>query len=143
MTEHVSRHQIEQLIGRSARAGRASTRSELQAEAHVLSCDVCTTRRRSIETAQAALLASVPPADFARSILARAAAEEYSANAGSARRAKILRWTVTGVVLAVAVACLLSIQRCDGLASNPPREKLTSPDSEQWPRARQSFARSW
>jgi hypothetical protein len=111
MTEHVSRHHLEELIARSARAGRASTRPELQAEAHVLSCDVCTTRRRSIETARAALLARVPAEDFARSTLACAAAAERSTSAGQARRAKVLRWRVTGGVLAVAAACLLWIQR--------------------------------
>jgi len=111
MTEHVSRHHLEELIARSTRAGRASTRQELQAEAHVLSCDVCTTRRRSIETARAALLARVPAEDFARATLARSAAEERSTSAGSARRAKVLRWSVTGGALAVAAACLLWIQR--------------------------------
>jgi len=118
MTEHVSRHHLEQLIARSTRAGRASTRQELQAEAHVLSCDVCTTRRRSIETARAVLLARVPAEDFARATLARAAAEESSASAGSARRAKVVRWSFTGGVLAVAAACLLWIQRPEPMATS-------------------------
>lgn len=107
MTEHVSRHHLEELIARSARAGRASTRPELQAESHVLSCDVCTTRRRSIETARAALLARVPAEGFARATLARAAAEERTTSAGNARRAKVLRWSVTGGVVAVIAAGLL------------------------------------
>lgn len=111
MTEHVSRSHLEELIARSARSGRASTRQELQAESHVLSCDVCTTRRRSIETARAALLARVPAEDFARATLARAAAEESTTSAGNARRVRVLRWSVTGVALAVAAACLLWIQR--------------------------------
>jgi hypothetical protein len=118
MTEHLSRHRLEQLIAGSTRAGRASTRPELQAEAHVLSCDVCTTRRRSIETARSALLAQLPPEDFARATLARAAAAESSAGLADARRAKLLRWTFAGGVLALVAACLLWIQRPLSVAGN-------------------------
>lgn len=118
MTEHVSRHHLEELIGRSTRAGRASSRQELQAEAHVLSCDVCTTRKRSIETARGVLLARVPAEEFARATLVLAAAEESSANVDSVRRAKVLRWSFAGGVLAVAAACLLWIQRPVPLASS-------------------------
>jgi hypothetical protein len=74
MTEHLSRHHVEEVVAHEAQVGaRAQTRRELQAQAHVLSCDVCTTRKRSIETARARFLALSPADHFARATLARAA----------------------------------------------------------------------
>jgi hypothetical protein len=74
MTEHLSRHLLEHVIASEAQSGpRASTRRELQAHAHVLGCDVCTTRKRSIETARARFLSLAPADQFARATLARAA----------------------------------------------------------------------
>jgi hypothetical protein len=74
MTEHASRHLLEHVIASEAHGGpRASTRRELQAHAHVLGCDVCTTRKRSIETARARFLELAPADQFARATLARAA----------------------------------------------------------------------
>ena len=107
MTEHVSRHHLERVIAQTRAGERASTRQELQAQAHVLSCDVCTTRKRSIDTAQSALLAQLPPDDFARATLARAAKTQSLTAVESARRAKIARWALAVGVLALAAASLL------------------------------------
>jgi hypothetical protein len=74
MSEHLARHEIEQVIANETRSRpRALTRRELQAQSHVLSCDVCTTRKRSIETARARFLELAPAEPFARATLERAA----------------------------------------------------------------------
>lgn len=110
MTEHLSRHHLEQLIAGERESGpRASTRAELQARSHVLGCDVCTTRKRSIETARTRFLAARPADEFVRTTLARAAnAPAPPADGGF--RARAGRWAVGGGALAAAAAALLWIQ---------------------------------
>lgn len=115
MTEHLSRHYLEHVIASEARSGpRPPSRAELQAQAHVLSCDVCTTRKRSIETARARFLALAPAAPFAHATLARAANAPHPASLDRSSRRRIGAFVVGGTALALAAAALLIAVRAPG-----------------------------
>jgi hypothetical protein len=108
MTEHLSRHQLERLIANELGTdARPSTRSDLRAQAHVLGCDVCTTRKRSIETARAQFLALRPAAEFAQAVLVRAGNAPEPPVLDSAPRKRALLLGLGGSVLAAAAAMLL------------------------------------
>jgi hypothetical protein len=67
MTDHLARHQLEQLV---AEDPEARIRPVLRV--HVAACDLCTMRLRALHAAKAQFLASHPAADFARDALERA-----------------------------------------------------------------------
>jgi len=110
MTEHLSRHELEQVIATETRTSpRAATRRELKAQAHVLSCDVCTTRRRSIETARARFLELAPADAFVRATLARAA-NAPAPTPLEKRRVGVRAWALGFAMLAAAAAAVLWTQ---------------------------------
>jgi hypothetical protein len=108
MTEHLSRHHVEEVSAHETHVGaRAQTRRELQAQSHVLSCDVCTTRKRSIETARARFLALAPADQFARATLAHAANAPPAVSLRRSWPARAIMLACGCTALAVAAAAWL------------------------------------
>lgn len=100
MTEHLARHQLEELIE------NANTPLSDAVHDHLANCDHCTARKRAFTDAKARHLAASPASDFARAVIAQAGRDGPSLHT-RARTWKTSRVYASAAGVLVAAAAVL------------------------------------
>jgi hypothetical protein len=106
VTEHLARHQLEELIAEDPRASTL--------RAHVASCDHCAARQRTLTAAKARYLAALPALDFARSVIAQAERSEPAVRTRSRTWKQPLVYAPALGLLALAAVAMLWIAGAPG-----------------------------